>query len=86
MIVVTVDLLSARGSQHNKGLFTMVVVNDGSGDERTGNYKVFLGRRGVTDPHVIIYQPLRRGRVENHARQSTHVGTLIRKAMEAVRL
>ena len=86
MIVVNVDLDSARGEDHDKSLFTMVIANDGSGTPTKGNYNVYLGRRGTTDPLNIIRAPLRQGRVVGHARKATHVGTLIRRSLEAVRL
>lgn len=86
MIVVTVQLDSANGEEHDKQLFTMIIGNDGSGTPRFGNYNVFLGRRTSRDPMQIVRNPLRRGRVEHHARRSTHVGTLIRRALEAVDL
>lgn len=86
MIVVRVDLDSANGEQYDKHLFTMVIGNDGHGTRERGNYNVYLGRRGVSDPYAVIRKPLRIGRVENHARLSTHVGKLVSKAMKAVKL
>lgn len=86
MIVVNVDLDSARGEQHDKSLFTMIITNDGTGTPTKGNYNVYLGRRGITEPLTVIRVPLRQGRVLGHARKATHVGTLIRRALEAVRL
>lgn len=86
MIIVTADLDSALGSHRDKQLFTMIVTNDGSGSVTRGNYNVYLGRRGITAPLDIIRRPLRRGRVLDHARKSTHVGTLIRRALESVNL
>lgn len=86
MIVVRVDLDSAHGALHDAHLFTMVIGNDGTGDSRRGNYNVFLGRRGQDDPFAIVRKPLRRGRVENHARLSAHPGMLVAKALKAVNL
>lgn len=94
MIVVTVDLDSANGERFNKRLFTMVIINDGTGGDgtnrsRIGNYDVFLGRRtpiGGRNLLHIIRKPLRKGRVEGHPRKSTHVGTLVRRALESVDL
>ena len=86
MIVVRVDLDSANGPMYDEHLFTMVIGNDGSGTRERGNYNVYLGRKGVNDPYRVIRKPLRTGRVENHARLSTHVGKLVRKALESVRL
>lgn len=90
MIVVTVELDSANGPQYDCHLFTMVIGNDGSAggriDSPRGNYDVYLGRRGVTDPRDVLRQPLRTGRVENHARKSAHPGTLVAKALKSVKL
>lgn len=87
VIVVRVDLDSANGEQYDESLFTMVIGNDGvRGVGLRGDYNVYLGRRGQTDPYKVIAKPLRRGRVENHARVHTHVGALVRKALEAVKL
>lgn len=86
VIVVTVDLDSARGPENDKQLFTLIVTNDGSGTPAVGNYNVYLGRRGVETPLDIIRKPLRQGRVLGHRRKSTHAGTLIRRALESVNL
>lgn len=85
MIVIRVDLDSANGPQFDEHLFTMVIGNDGTGTRERGNYNVYLGRRGVSDPYAVIRKPLRKGRVENHARLSTHVRQLVRKALESVK-
>lgn len=89
MIVVDVRLDSARGADHDAHLFTMVIANDGTGDERTGNYRVYLGRRNKRqgrDPHYVLHSPLRKGTVKGHPRKSTHVGVLLRRALESVNL
>jgi hypothetical protein len=86
LIVVTVELDSANGEKYDEHLFTMVIGNDGTGSLRRGNYNVYLGRRGKTDPYTVIKKPLRKGRVENHQRLGTHVGALVRKALESVNL
>lgn len=91
MIVVTVRLDSANGPQYDAELFTMVIGNDGTGGlgnhtSRIGNYNVWLGRKGQTDPYRIIRKPLRHGRVEGHPRLSAHPGVLVRKALQAVKL
>jgi len=89
MIVVRVDLDSANPALHpDRHFFTMVIGNDGSGggnDSSVGNYNVYLGRRGVTDPLAIVRKPLRTGRVENHARLSSPVKHLVLKALESVK-
>lgn len=85
MIVVRVDLDSANGEQYDAHLFTMVIGNDGTGGRSVGNYNVYLGRKGVSDPYAVIRKPLRTGRVENHPRLSAHVKHLVRKALESVK-
>jgi hypothetical protein len=45
MIRVTVDVLSARGSEYNRS-YTAVIYNDATGDEAVGNYVVQLMRNG----------------------------------------
>ena len=85
MIVVRVDLDSANGEQYDAHLFTMVIGNDGTGGRSVGNYNVYLGRKGVSDPYAVIRKPLRTGRVENHARLSSPVKHLVRKALESVK-
>ena len=85
MIVIRVDLDSAHGAAFDEHLFTMVIGNDGTGSRERGNYNVYLGRKGISDPYAIIRKPLRTGRVENHARLSTHVRQLVLKALESVK-
>ena len=86
MIVVRVDLDSANGPMYDEHLFTMVIGNDGTGTRERGNYNVYLGRKGVGDPYRVIAKPIRKGRVEDHPRLSAHVGKLVKKALESVKL
>jgi hypothetical protein len=91
MIVVNVDLDSANGPQYDEHLYTVVIANDGTAGDgtprsRRGNYDVWLGRKGERNPQVIMLHPQRVGRVEGHARKNTHAGTLIRKALQSVKL
>lgn len=91
MIVVRVDLDNANGPMYDEHLYTMVIGNDGTGGDgtnrsRVGNYNVYLGRKGQTNVHTILRNPARFGRVEGHARKSTHAMTLVTKALKAVKL
>lgn len=54
MIVVRIELESARGAARNRLLGVMTIANDGTGSKEYGNYKYalshagkFIGRKGV---------------------------------------
>lgn len=75
MIRVTVDLISARGAQHNKRLGVLEICNDGSlsdgsGASKRGNYNGRLYRKGGGGV-------LRTGSVKNFPRRSYTVWRLI---------
>lgn len=75
MIRITVDLVSARGPQHNKRLGVMEICNDGSlsdgsGDSTRGNYYGRIYRKGGRSV-------IRQGNVENFPRRSYQVWRLI---------
>ena len=86
MIVVTVDLDSANGEKYDKNLFTMIIINDGSGTSSLGNYDVLLGRRGTSSLYKVFTNPIRKGRVQSYKRKNTHVGKLVKLALESVHL
>lgn len=80
MIRISVDLHSAR-----TGLVTSLGVleisNDGTGDERFGNYTGKLYRKGAT-PHALNPMLMRgtvqrEGRVRGHARKGRPVWILV---------
>lgn len=78
MIRVTIQLESAISSTRDAHLGTLIIANDGTSKNLArGNYQVMMF--GKTGRH-----PIRRARVENHARNAHPVGTLIRKALEAL--
>lgn len=75
MIVVTVDLQSARHHSRNRRLATVLISNDGTGSATYGNYDVeVLGAKGRTS---------RRGRVVRYPRQQVAALNLVRRACEA---
>ncbi len=77
MILIRVELHSAVTGKVTE-IGRMKLTNDGSGDLKTGNYDVYLMRRGTTD------KVQRTGRVEKHARKALSIWTLVSKALKAV--
>lgn len=75
MIRVTVELVSARGSQFNRELGRAIICNDGAGTETVGNYSAqFYGQSGGFG---------KQGRVENYPRKAVAIWNLVRRACEA---
>ena len=78
MIVIPIQLKSAISSTRDATLGTLVIVNDGkSTDPNRGNYHVQM--RSKTG------KVIRSADVKDHARKSLPVGTLVRKALVALR-
>jgi hypothetical protein len=76
MIVVRVELHSAVTGEVTQ-IGEMFITNDGTGTQTRGNYAVQLMRKGTA-------RVMRFGRVEAHARLSTSVWKLVKKALESV--
>lgn len=83
MLVIKVELHSARTNKVTE-LGRMLISNDGthSFSSRWGSYDVKLGRRGDTSSMGVYENPLRVGRVENHARKAYSVWRLVQRALE----
>jgi hypothetical protein len=78
MIVINMQLKSAISESRNAVLGTLIIVNDGSStNPNRGNYHVQM--RGKTG------RVIRSGEVKDHSRKSLPVGTLVRKALEAMK-
>lgn len=73
MILVRVELESARGAKYNRVLGFAAIANDGKGTRTRGNYQIALqhGQRGE----------VRQTRVENFPRRSRSVFELLRRAL-----
>jgi len=76
MIIVTLQLRSARGRQHDKNLGTVLIANDGTGNAGRGHYNVVTSRGPRAKKH--------HGRVENFPRDSRSALELLRRALNAV--
>ena len=83
MIEVRVQLRSAISRLRDTELARFVIVNDGTGDGDTGNYRVesYRGRSAVQLDRRV---KSRAGRVESHPRQTEHVLNLVAKALNAM--
>jgi hypothetical protein len=46
MIIVTIELKSARGPEHDRTLGKITIANDGTGTEEVGNYRYELKHAG----------------------------------------
>lgn len=75
MIVVRVDLLSARGREHDSKLAAVVIENISGGGARR-SYRVTSRRKGNFKSIV------RQGVVKDHPAKAEPVLTLLRKALE----
>lgn len=87
MIKITVDLISARGPEHNKTLGVMLITNDGvksAQNPARGDYLVYLARKGVFGLKDLLKRPQRRGEVKDFARASYSVWVLVARALKAV--
>ena len=74
MIIVRVELLSARTGKRSL-LGEMHLVNDGTGDERRGNYTAWLFRKGTRQLH-------RKAPVKDYPRLAYPVWVLVKRALE----
>jgi len=74
VIVVTVDLVSARGPSRDRRLGTLNLTNDGTGSKTMGNYDAaFFGPSGGLG---------KRGHVAGHQREAVSIWNLVRRACE----
>lgn len=85
MLVVRVELWPRGIKEQRETLRTMVIANDVTGCAARGNYNVYLGHRGETNPWVIMDRPLRTGRVEDYPRLAKRDDELVLRALRAVR-
>lgn len=83
MLVVTVTLVPG-GYGPPEELGRMIIANDGTGDQITGNYVVRLGRKGQTDNRKIYAKPQRQGEVKGHRRLALSVWNLVGKCLHAI--
>ena len=81
MLVVTIDLKSARGTQHDKRLGQMVISNRGTGTPKRGDYDVFVLRKGDELSYRAIGRATRDGTVMNYPRLSYNVWRLVVRAL-----
>lgn len=83
MIVVKVELHSARTGDVTE-LGKMIIANDGTqGNGSVGDYDVKVGRKGQTD--IQLWQkPQRVGKVLGHRRLALSIWTLVAKALHTV--
>lgn len=82
MIVVTLELHSARTGE--KVLLGRAIVHNvaTSADGRLADYEVCVGRKDDADDlRKVFNRPLRRGAVRRHARLSQNVWRLVLKAL-----
>lgn len=78
MIVIPIQLKSAISSTRDATLGTIVIVNDGkSTNPNRGNYHVQMRSKSG--------RVIRTAEIKDHARKSLPVGTLVRKALEAMK-
>ena len=85
MIRVIVELDRFGLGQEREELARVLIGNDGTGTRTVGNYDVCAVRKGSPDNGSLdTANAFRRGRVESYSRQSLHVLTLVRKALEAM--
>lgn len=75
MIVIPIDLLPLGFTHNKRTLGKVVIINDGTGDRKTGNYDITIV--GASD------RAIRRGRVEGWPRQSRPVFELLLAALES---
>ena len=77
MIRIPIELDRYGLGKEKSILATLVITNDGSSSNPDiGDYKVYmLGKHG---------RVIRKGEVKQHRRRSLPVGTLVRKALEAM--
>ena len=68
MIKITVELISARDG-HREILHEALLYNDGTGTKTSGNYELYLGKKGYTFQNVYEGRGhYRRGKVKNFPR------------------
>jgi hypothetical protein len=85
VIRITIELVSARGPEHDAELGQMLICNTGKGtDPKRGDYTVYLGKRGVTETEQVYKKPLRVGEVKDYPRLTYSVWILIARALKSV--
>jgi hypothetical protein len=78
MIVIPIQLKSAISSTRDATLGTLVIINDGTSiNPNRGNYTVQMRSK--------VNRIIREAKVKDHPRKSLPVGTLVRKALEAMK-
>lgn len=83
MLVIKVELHNAN-TREIKTIGNMIIYNDGMSERNDrGNYKVFVGRKGVSDFVRIVRSPMRTGEVNDYPRLSYNVWRLIIRALMA---
>ena len=82
MIRVTVELIPGgwEDSPGRNEIGRMEIANDGTGDEKTGNYDIDLFRRGSSTAIQRV------GYVDNYPRKSASIWKLVKRALEVVAL
>lgn len=83
MLVIKIELHSAITGEVSE-IGRMIIANDGKGDYDVGHYDVRVARKGVSDNVKVYHAPQRKGRVENHRRNSNSVWVLVAKALASV--
>lgn len=83
MLVVNMELMSARGAEHDRRLGTIIIDNIG-GTHARGNYRVRAYRKGHSFKKHGYGNPIREGEVHNHARLAEPVWNLMAKALAAL--
>lgn len=66
MIVVHIDLWPFGDNKKAKPLGNIVIANDGTGSDKSGNYDVVLSHAGIY--YGKREEPWKRGHVKNHKR------------------
>jgi hypothetical protein len=80
MLVVTIDLVSARTGERSM-LGRMFVCNEGTGTPERGNYTVEVCRKGSAMPSGLGGHTQRTGEVKSFPRKSYNVWRLISRAL-----
>lgn len=80
MILVTIELLSARTKQRTL-IGAMSIANDATGTGKNGNYNVSVFRKHANGG--VTTDVLRTGRVENYPRLAYNVWRLVARALKS---
>lgn len=91
MIVIRVELHSAITGLTSE-IARTVIYNDGTGNNRRGNYKTFACRgrdeKALASSMRAVFarssKPVREGEIKNHDRLGLHVWNLVVKALTAM--